>query len=101
MNIKSNMFETDSPFCRAMTRDEAYELHPWWENNTTIISLILGLPVVGLVAIGVLSLVGINSSDFPYMFSTEFFVTDLSLRLLTLPIGVLLIRAFLKWINTE
>ena len=74
---------------------------PWWENNVTIASLILGLPIVGLISIGVLSLIGINTSDFPYMFSTEFFMTDLSLRLLSLPIGIILIRAILRRADIE
>ena len=66
----------------------------WWEDNTTLVSVIIGLPVFGLIIIGVLNLVGINTSDFPYMISADFFVTDLFLRLLTLPIGFIVIRSF-------
>ena len=74
---------------------------PWWEDNTTLVSVIIGLPVVGLIIIGVLSLIGINTSDFPYMISADFFVADLFLRLLTLPIGFIVIRAFLRSMGNE
>ena len=76
--------------------DEGDEEEPWWENNTTLVSVILGLPVLGLILIGVLSLIGINTSDFPYMINAEFFVTDLFLKLLTLPIVFIVIRALLR-----
>jgi len=76
-----------------MTEEKA-----WWEDDTTLF-VILGLPVVGITVIGVLSLIGINTSDFPGMFSAEFFVTDLFLKLLTLPIGFIMIRAFLRRAN--
>lgn len=69
---------------------------PWWENNATIASLILGLPVVGLISIGLLSIIGVDTSEFPAMFSAEFFMTDLGLRLLTLPIGIILIRSLVR-----
>ena len=74
---------------------------PWWENNLTVVSLILGLPIIGLISIGLLSLIGINTSEFPGMFSTEFFMTDLFLKLLTLPIGVILVRTMMRRINFE
>ena len=74
---------------------------PWWEDNTTLVSVIIGLPVVGLIIIGVLSLIGINTSDFPYMISADFFVTDLFLRLLTLPLGLIMIRAFLRRVGHD
>ena len=72
---------------------------PWWENNVAIACLILGLPVIGLISIGVLSLIGINTSEFPDMFSEEFFITDLGLRLLTLPIGIFLVRGIMRRMN--
>ena len=72
---------------------------PWWENNVAIACLILGLPVIGLISIGVLSLIGINTSEFPDMFSEEFFITDLGLRLLTLPIGIFLVRGMMRRMN--
>jgi hypothetical protein len=72
---------------------------PWWENNVAIACLILGLPVIGLISIGVLSLIGINISEFPDMFSEEFFITDLGLRLLTLPIGIFLVRGIMRRMN--
>ncbi|MBF92909.1 MAG: hypothetical protein CMB78_03960 [Euryarchaeota archaeon] len=75
---------------------EDHQEDPWWESKTIVASLILGLPVVGLASLGALSLIGVDTSVFPAMFSVEFFVTDLSLRLLTLPIGVILIRAFIR-----
>ena len=74
---------------------------PWWEDNTTLVFVIIGLPVVGLIIIGVLSLIGINTSDFPYMISADFFVTDLFLRLLTLPLGLIIIRAFLRRVGHD
>ena len=74
---------------------------PWWENNLTVVSLILGLPIIGLISIGLLSLIGINTSEFPGMFSSEFFMTDLFLKLLTLPIGVILVRTMMRRINFE
>ena len=74
---------------------------PWWENNLTVVSLILGLPIIGLITIGLLSLIGINTSEFPGMFSSEFFMTDLFLKLLTLPIGVILVRTMMRRINFE
>ena len=80
---------------------EGDEEGPWWEDNTTLVSVIIGLPVVGLIIIGVLTLIGINTSDFPYMISADFFVTDLFLRLLTLPIGFIAIRAFLRSMGNE
>ncbi len=72
---------------------------PWWENNVAIACLILGLPVIGLISIGVLSLIGINTSEFPDMFSEEFFITDLGLRLLTLPIVIFLVRGIMRRMN--
>jgi len=84
-----------------MALAEGDEEQPWWENNTTLVSVILGLPVVGLISIGVLSLIGINTSAFPYMISAEFFVTDLFLKLLTLPVGIILIRAFMRRMSSE
>ena len=80
---------------------EGDEEETWWEDNTTLVSVIIGLPVVGLIIIGVLNLIGINTSDFPYMISADIFVADLFLRLLTLPIGFIVIRAFLRSMNNE
>lgn len=74
---------------------------PWWEDNLTIACLILGLPVIGLISIGVLSLIGINTSEFPDMFSEDFFITDLGVRLLTLPIGILLVRGLMRRMKVE
>ena len=74
---------------------------PWWEDNLTIAWLILGLPVIGLISIGVLSLIGINTSEFPDMFSEDFFITDLGVRLLTLPIGILLVRGLMRRMKVE
>ena len=74
---------------------------PWWEDNLTIAWLILGLPVIGLISIGVLSLIGINTSEFPDMFSEEFFITDLGVKLLTLPIGIFLVRELMRRMNVE
>ena len=74
---------------------------PWWENNVIVVSVIMGLPVVGLVSNGALSLVGFNTSEFPAMFSTEFFMTDFFIKLLTLPMGVFLLRALLRRANVE
>jgi len=45
----------------------------WWEDNATLVSVMVGLPVFGLTIIGVLTLIGINTSDFPYMISADFF----------------------------
>ena len=73
----------------------------WWEDNTKLVSVIIGLPVAGLIIIGVLTLIGINTPDFPYMISADFFVADLFLRLLTLPIGFIAIRAFLRNMDNE
>ena len=80
---------------------EGDEEGPWWEDNTTLVSVIIGLPVVGLIIIGVLTLIGINTSDFPYMISADIFVADLFLRLLTLPIGFIVVRAFLRSMDNE
>ncbi len=74
---------------------------PWWESNVIVASVILGLPVVGLISNGVLSLIGINTSEFPDMFSTGFFMTDLFLKLLSLPIGVVMIRTLMRRMNVE
>jgi len=74
---------------------------PWWESNVIVVSVILGLPIIGLISNGVLSLIGINTSEFPSMFSTEFFMTDLFLKLLTLPIGVVIIRALMRRMDIE
>ena len=73
---------------------------PWWENNLIVVSLILGLPILGLISNGVLSVIGIDTSEFPDMFGTEFFMTDLALRLLSLPIGLVLIRALMRRMET-
>ena len=78
---------------------EGDEEEPWWEDNTTLVSVIIGLPVVGLIIIGVLTLIGINTSD--YMISADIFVADLFLRLLTLPIGFIVVRAFLRSMDNE
>jgi len=80
--------------------EEGQEL-PWWENNLVVVSLILGLPVVVLLSNGALSLLGFNTSEFPAMLSTELFMTDLFMRLLSLPIGVLLIRALMRRMDDE
>jgi hypothetical protein len=74
---------------------------PWWENNLIVVSLILGLPILGLISNGLLSVIGIDTSEFPDMFGTEFFMTDLALRLLTLPIGFVLIRALMRRMETR
>ncbi len=73
----------------------------WYEDNVTLVSTIIGLPVAGLIIIGVLTLIGINTSDFHYMISADIFVADLFLRLLTLPIGYIAIRAFLRSMDNE
>ena len=96
-----NMLESNSPNWRVMALDEDDEGRPWWEDNTTLVSVIIGLPVVGLIIMGVLTLIGINTSDSPYMISADFFVADLFLRLLTLPIGFIVIRAFLRSMGNE
>jgi hypothetical protein len=80
---------------------EGDEEETWWEDNTTLFSVIIGLPVVGLIIIGVLTLIGINTSDFPYMISADIFVADLFLRLLTIPIGFIVVRAFLRSMDNE
>ena len=74
---------------------------PWWENNVVVIFVLIGLPIVGLISNGVLSLIGFNTSEFPTMFSTDFFMTDLFIKLLTLPIGVFLLRALLRRMHIE
>ncbi len=84
-----------------MALAEGDQDEPWWEDNTTLVSVIIGLPVVGLIIMGVLTLIGINTSDSPYMISADFFVADLFLRLLTLPIGFIVIRAFLRSMGNE
>ena len=80
---------------------EGGEEIPWWENNVVVIFVIIGLPIVGLISNGVLSLIGFNISEFPAMFSTEFFMTDLFIKLLTLPAGVFLLRALLLRMHIE
>ena len=95
------MLESNSPNWRVMALAEGDEEGSWWGDNTTLVSVIIGLPVVGLIIIGVLTLIGINTSDFPYMISADFFVADLFLRLLTLPIGFIAIRAFLRSMGNE
>ena len=95
------MLESNSPNWRVMALAEGDEGGPWWEDNTTLVSVIIGLPVVGLMIMGVLTLIGINTSDSPYMISADFFVADLFLRLLTLPIGFIAIRAFLRSMGNE
>jgi hypothetical protein len=84
-----------------MALSEGDEEGPWYEDNTTLVYIIIGLPVVGLIIIGVLNLIGINTSDFPYVISADIFVADLFLRLLTLPIGFIAIRAFLRSMDNE
>ena len=74
---------------------------PWWENNVAVVLVIIGLPIVGLISNGVLSLIGFNTSELPIMFSTDFFMTDLFIKLLTLPIGVFLLRALLRRMHIE
>ena len=74
---------------------------PWWENNVVVIFVIIGLPIVGLISNGVLSLIGFNTSELPTMFSTDFFMTDLFIKLLTLPLGVFLLRALLRRVHIE
>ena len=74
---------------------------PWWENNVVLVFVIIGLPIVGLISNGVLSLIGFNTSELPTMFSTDFFMTDLFIKLLTLPLGVFLLRALLRRMHIE
>ena len=74
---------------------------PWWENNVVLVFVIIGLPIVGLISNGVLSLIGFNTSELPTMFYTDFFMTDLFIKLLTLPIGVFLLRALLRRVHIE
>ena len=95
------MLESNIPSWRAMALTESDEARSWWEDNTKLVSVIIGLPVVGLIIIGVLTLIGINTPDFPYMISADFFVADLFLRLLTLPIGFIAIRALLRSMDNE
>ena len=95
------MLVSNSPNWRVMALAEADEEGPWYEDNTTLVYVIIGLPVVGLIIIGVLNLIGINTSDFPYVISADIFVADLFLRLLTLPIGFIAIRAFLRSMDNE
>ena len=66
-----------------------------------VVFVIIGLPIVGLISNGVLSLIGFNTSEFPTMFSTDFFMTDLFRKLLPLPIGVFLLRALLRRMHIE
>ena len=66
-----------------------------------VVLVIIGLPIVGLISNGVLSLIGFNTSELPIMFSTDFFMTDLFIKLLTLPIGVFLLRALLRRMDIE
>jgi len=80
---------------------EGGEEKPWWENNVVLVFVIIGLPIVGLISNGVLSLIGFNTSEFPTMFSTDFFMTDLFIKFLTLPIGVFLLRALLRRVHIE
>lgn len=80
-----------------MNLSDNEEKLPWWENNLVVISVILGLPVVGLLSLGVLSILGFNTSNFPDFASADFFITDLALKLLTLPLGVYLIRVFMRY----
>ena len=80
---------------------EAGKEMPWWENNVVVVLVIIGLPIVGLISNGVLSLIGFNTSEFPTMLSTDFFMTDLIIKLLTLPIGVFLLRALLRRMHIE
>ena len=84
-----------------MALTESDEGEPWWGNNTKLVSVIIGFPVLGLIIIRVLTLIGINTPDFPYMISADFFVAELFLRLLTLPIGFIAIRAFLRNMDDE
>jgi len=95
------MLVSNSPNWRVMALAEGDEEGPWYEDNTTLVYIIIGLPVVGLIIIGVLNLIGINTSDFPYVISADIFVADLFLRLLTLPIGFIAIRAFLRSMDNE
>ena len=95
------MLVSNSPNWRVMALAEGDEEGPWYEDNTTLVSVIIGLPVVGLIIIGVLTLIGINTSDFPYMISADVFFADIFLRLLTLPIGFFVIRAFLRSMDNE
>ena len=74
---------------------------PWWENNVVVVFVIIGLPIVGLISNGVLSLIGFNTSELPTMFSTDFFMTDLFIKLLTLPLGVFLLRALSRRMHIE
>ena len=80
---------------------EAGKEMPWWENNVVVVLVIIGLPIVGLISTGVLSLVGFNTSEFPAMLRSEFFMTDLFIKLLTLPIGVFLLRALFRRMEIE
>ena len=84
-----------------MALTESDEGKLWWEDNTKLVSVIIGFPVVGLIIIGLLTLIGINTPNFPYIISADFFVADLFLRLLTLPIGFIAIRAFLRNMDNE
>ena len=95
------MLVSNSTNWRVMALAEGDEEGPWYEDNTTLVYIIIGLPVVGLIIIGVLNLIGINTSDFPYVISADIFVADLFLRLLTLPIGFIAIRAFLRSMDNE
>ena len=95
------MLESNSPNWRVMALAGGDGEGTWWEDNTTLVSVIIGLPVFGLITIGVLNLVGINTSDLPYVISGDIFVADIFLRLLTLPIGFIAIRAFLRSMDNE
>tara|TARA_B100000214_G_scaffold353590_1_gene309744 strand:+ start:482 stop:751 length:270 start_codon:yes stop_codon:yes gene_type:complete len=84
-----------------MTQSGANGEKPWWENSFTLISVIVGLPIVGLACIGLLSLFGANATEFPLMLNADFFLADLGVRILTLPIGFFLFRALLRKVATK
>jgi hypothetical protein len=68
---------------------------PWWEWSWgTLVLLIFGLPIIGLLCLGILTMLGFDVSNLPAFASYDFFIMDFSYKLISLPFFYLIYLFF-------
>jgi len=68
-----------------METTENLQTH-WWDWSWgTLVLLIFGLPIIGLLCLGILTMLGFDVSKLPVFASYDFFIMDFSYKLISLP----------------
>ena len=68
---------------------------PWYEWSWgTLVLLIFGLPIIGLLCLGILTMLGFDASKLPAFASYDFFIMDFSYKLISLPFFYLIYLFF-------